>query len=352
MQRLRQDWHKLVDDQKINGFYHLFEWYESYLEANLDDEGFLTLAVYSGDRLLALLPICETERRFLGLRIRVLEFPGTEAILHDAILAPGSKPTDIARTIRNDLSRASSIRWDFLRLNDIPGTSVFAERNSASPIPLSVVNHTGFSNIFELEQYRDLSKLLSKNFRANLRKHANKLRQNKDVSFETIKDLPRLVDAFYDFIELEASGWKSRIGKGRGAIKLNSKKTDFYARVMRSFSNSDGCHIHFLKVDERPIAGAFSILVNDTCFLLKIAYDEEFARLSPGNLLTEYIINYYLDNTDVRFINLISNSRWRRSWRPSKIKIFSCYVFNRTIKGLLCYTIIRIRSAFSTDPVE
>ena len=152
MQRLQQDWHKLVDDQKISGFYHLFEWYESYLEANLDDEGFLTIAVYSGDRPLALLPICETERRLLGLRIRVLEFPGTEAILHDAILAPGGKPTDIVRIIRNDLSRASSIHWDFLRLNDIPGTSVFAECKSASPIPLSVVNHKGFSNFFELEQ--------------------------------------------------------------------------------------------------------------------------------------------------------------------------------------------------------
>jgi CelD/BcsL family acetyltransferase involved in cellulose biosynthesis len=348
LQNLRQNWHNLVADQKVGGFYHLFEWYESNLSANQDAQEFLTIGVYSGERLLALLPLRETKRRVFGLRVRVLEFPNTEAILHDAILAPGSSPSEIVQAIRSDLSLKSGVGWDFMRLNEIPGASLFAKRNPGSRIPLSVIHHTGYSNIFELEQYRDFSTLLSKNFRAKLRKYTKQLRQYEDFSYDTINTLPGLDVAFDEFLQLEASGWKSRVGHGRGAIKLNSKKTDFYRRVLISFSKLDGCHIHFIRVDGHPIAGAFTIIVNDTCFLFKIAYDERFAKLSPGNLLTEYLIKYYLGDSNIRFINLISNSKWRDSWHPSKMEVVTCYVFNRSILGLLCYVLVRIKSALDS----
>ena len=352
LQDLQQSWHDLVADQKAGGFYHLFEWYEANLAAYQDEQDFLTIGVYSGDHLLALLPLRATKRRLFGLRIRVLEFPNTEVVLHDAILAPGSNPSEIVQAIRSELSLRSDVGWDFMRLNEMPGAAQFAKRNPGSPIPLSVIHHTGYSNVFELEQYRDLSNLLSKNFRAKLRKHKNKLRQYEDFSYDTVDTLPDLEVAFDEFLELEASGWKSRVGQGRGAIKLSNKKTDFYRRVLNSFSQLDGCHIHFIRVDGRPIAGAFTIIVNDTCFLFKIAYDEEFAKLSPGNLLTEYIINYYLEDSNIRFINLISNSKWRDSWHPSKIEVVTCYVFNRTFLGFLSYVLIRIKSALDSTPEE
>ena len=352
LQNLRQNWHNLVADQKVGGFYHLFEWYESNLAAYQDEQDFLTIGVYSGDHLLALLPLRETKRRLFGLRIRVLEFPNTEGILHDAILAPGSSPSEIVQAIRSELSLRSGVGWEFMRLNEIPGSSLFAKRNSESPIPLSVIHHTGYSNIFELEQYRDFSNLLSKNFRAKLRKYTNRLKKYENLSYDTVNTLPALDVAFDEFLELEASGWKSRVGQGRGAIKLNSKKTDFYRRVLISFSKLDGCHIHFIRVDGHPIAGAFTIIVNETCFLFKIAYDEKFAKLSPGNLLTKYLINYYLGDSNIRFINLISNSKWHDSWHPSKIEVVTCTVFNRSILGFLCYVLIRIKSALDSTLAE
>ena len=222
LQNLRQDWHNLVADQKVGGFYHLFEWYELNLAANQNEQDFLTIGVYSGDHFLALLPLRATKRRLFGLRIRVLEFPNTEAILHDAILAPGSNPNEIVEAIRSELSFRSGVGWDFMRLNEIPGSSLFAKRNPESPIPLGVIQHTGYSNIF--------------------------------------------------------------------------------------------------------------------------------AKLSPGNLLTEYVINHYLAETNIRFINLISNSKWRDSWHPSKTEVVTCYVFNRSILGLLSYVLIPIKSALNSTP--
>lgn len=350
IRRIRKEWTELTADRDSNGFYHLFDWYDTHLAISQDAASFLTIAVYSGDRLLGLLPVCESQRRFLGWQIRVLESPRTEAILHDAILARGVEPADVVRILRTKMSGVSSVDWDVLRLSGIPGTSHLARPDSAKSMRLSVLNLVGYSSYFELQQYRDLSKVLSRHFRAKLRKNKNRLQRIEAASFDTIVARPQLEDAFLRFIELEASGWKSRVGQGRGAIKLSREKTEFYSQIMNKLSDSNACHIHFLNADTRPIAGAYSILVDDTCFLLKIAYDEEFARISPGVLLMEYIVNFYAEHPDIRFINLISDSEWHTSWSPSKTEVFNCYLFNRTIKGVLSYVLAWPKSALGSTP--
>ena len=85
-------------------------------------------------------------------------------------------------------------------------------------------------------------------------------------------------------------------------------------------------------VDGKPVAAQYAILLDPTVFLLKIGYDELYAKCQPGHILLEYALEKYsLENyTDV---NLVSNAKWHMSWMPTRIESKNFYIARPNIKG-------------------
>ncbi len=92
-------------------------------------------------------------------------------------------------------------------------------------------------------------------------------------------DLPAWCDAF---LALEASGWK-----GRSASALASQaETDAFFRAMMAGAWAAGrLEMLRMELDGRPIAMLVNFLVPPGAFSFKIAFDEEYARFSPGVLI-------------------------------------------------------------------
>jgi hypothetical protein len=89
------------------------------------------------------------------------------------------------------------------------------------------------------------------------------------------------------FLELEARGWK-----GRHGTALARKEAD------RRFFHAFACAAHrrgrlqmlALSLDDRPIALKCNLLAGEGGYAFKIAFDEAFARYSPGVLLEVFAI--------------------------------------------------------------
>lgn len=82
-----------------------------------------------------------------------------------------------------------------------------------------------------------------------------------------------------DFLDLEAKGWK---GKRGTALKADPSAVAALHEAMRGLAGSGKLRFWKLALDGRPIAMMFGVADSGQAWLGKIAYDEDFARFSPG----------------------------------------------------------------------
>ncbi|MEX0853356.1 MAG: GNAT family N-acetyltransferase [Bauldia sp.] len=102
------------------------------------------------------------------------------------------------------------------------------------------------------------------------------------VSIETTADPDRIGGRFEEFLALEAAGWKGR----RGTALASSLATAEFARtVVFNCAEAGGARIDSIRLDAHPLAVLVSFIAGRTAFTWKIAYDEAYARFSPGALL-------------------------------------------------------------------
>ena len=110
----------------------------------------------------------------------------------------------------------------------------------------------------------------------------HRLAETGSVNFNRLSnagDIDMWIDAF---LALEASGWKGR----DGAALANARDTEGFVRdAMRGAFAAGRLEIIRLDVDGRVIAMLVNFLTAPGSFSFKIAFDEEFARFSPGVLI-------------------------------------------------------------------
>lgn len=85
-----------------------------------------------------------------------------------------------------------------------------------------------------------------------------------------------------EFLALEAAGWKGRAGS---ALASDPAKTAFFRDVIAGARAAGRLEFLRLAVDDRPIAILVNFLAPPGGFTFKIAFDEAFARFSPGVLV-------------------------------------------------------------------
>ena len=124
---------------------------------------------------------------------------------------------------------------------------------------------------------------LGKRKRSQLRRFLRRLSEQGAVLFTTA-DEPEAVDAaLADFLALEAGGWKGRAGT---AVAGRADLRRFVAGAAADLAAQGQIAIARLLLDGRAIAAAIVLRSGRAAWFWKIAYDEDFARFSPGVLLT------------------------------------------------------------------
>ncbi|MFO0991349.1 MAG: GNAT family N-acetyltransferase [Hyphomicrobiales bacterium] len=86
---------------------------------------------------------------------------------------------------------------------------------------------------------------------------------------------------FEDFAALEAKGWKGRRGS---AIRCDAALSACLRAVLEGLAEAGHLRFWSIKLDGRPIASLFAQVVGGRAWLGKIAFDEDFAKYSPGVL--------------------------------------------------------------------
>jgi CelD/BcsL family acetyltransferase involved in cellulose biosynthesis len=85
--------------------------------------------------------------------------------------------------------------------------------------------------------------------------------------------------ALSDYLGLEAAGWKGRAGS---AARQNADVRAFMQRAVEALSADGHARVDRLMQNSHPLAATITLRSGDSAWFWKIAYDEDFAKFSPG----------------------------------------------------------------------
>lgn len=166
---------------------------------------------------------------------------------------------------------------------------------------------------------------LSKNFRNNLRKARNKLAQLPDVRFISVTEPAEVTRELRTFVELEASGWK---GRTPGGVPIASEErfVRFYEDFYKRFAGVGLAEINALYSGDTCLASELCVRGCGIYEMHKIAFDERFANLAPGQLLFEHTARRCFEDGSVEWLDLITDARWHNDWKAAAREMRRAYM--------------------------
>ncbi|MDP1768788.1 MAG: GNAT family N-acetyltransferase [Nitrospirota bacterium] len=145
-------------------------------------------------------------------------------------------------------------------------------------------------------------------------------------------DLPLLLEEAF---RIEGAGWKARSGS---ALLANERVRTFITRYSEMACDRGALRVCFLEVQGRPIATILGIQVAQRFWVLKIGYDEEWARCSPGIQLTMETIRYAFEQGLEAYEFLGSEEPWQAMWPRHRHVLTSLVLYPTSLQGLLSFS--------------
>jgi CelD/BcsL family acetyltransferase involved in cellulose biosynthesis len=125
---------------------------------------------------------------------------------------------------------------------------------------------------------------LSGKKRKELRRQANRLADEGTVALTRSTDAAGLEDWCQAFLRLEQAGWKGQAGS---ALASDPATSAVLCESLAGAARRGRLERLTLTLDDNPIAMLASFLTPPGAFSFKTAFDERFARFSPGVLLQQ-----------------------------------------------------------------
>ena len=152
-----------------------------------------------------------------------------------------------------------------------------------------------------------------KNLRTNVKRAQAKLAQENLRPILDIADTPeRVTAAIVDYGRLETAGWKAERGT---AVAADNAQGRFYTRVFEAFCGRGKGRIYRFMIGDRVAAMDLCLEDEGVVVVLKTAYDEAFANVSPATLMRHQYFQTLFDSGSVKRIEFYGKlMEWHRRW--------------------------------------
>ncbi len=312
-----------------------YEWFVSCADAFYKDEGLCIIIVRSSGNITAIAPMVIAERN----RVKWLEFMGVSflyepcGILYDSeyslrtiwkVIVEMKYPVQLQRVPFDSL-----VAKELQMLTKFKG--IFVNRKSASSayVPINSDWETFYNSISARRRY-------------DLRRARKRAEKNGNISIKIfcpdLKELDQYLDVAF---QIEAAGWKGRKGS---ALLENKKLQRFFRAYSTLICRDKTLRLCFLYIGDDAVAMQIGLEHGNRFWVLKIGYDEKWAKCSPGVLLTMETVRYAFHNNLKAYEFLGSEEPWLSVWTKHYHDYSSVVFFPKSLYGLfgLCREMSRV----------
>lgn len=265
------------------------------------------LIAESADRLVFLMPV------WGGRGFRGISLPELRSWMHDycflgtPLLSAHDDPDQTWTAIRNELRRASPEPLLVMQLHSSDGPVAAALRRTDAQLGLGVrqspLASRGFVHRRPAPTYA--AEWIARRHRANLARRRRDLSRKLGAEIGAVDRASTDLDqALEQFLRLEASGWKGRTGT---ALLCRPGHDRFFREVIRGFSEQGRLMFLSLQAGTRVLAQNAALVGGRGLFGFKKAYDETFARWSPGTLLDLDVLAWFHEMQELHWLDTCSS---------------------------------------------
>jgi CelD/BcsL family acetyltransferase involved in cellulose biosynthesis len=189
-----------------------------------------------------------------------------------------------------------------------------------------------YPRILLRQGWRKPESQLNSGRRSDLRRAVRNAEKIGPLSYQILSPTPsQLVPILEEALEIEAANWKGSEGSAIASDKLRGP---FYRHYSAVASAAGILRVCFLRVGSKAIATQFAIECARGFWLLKIGYREEFARCSPGMLLTAETIRYAASRGLISYEFLGNADNWTRIWTQDEIQTVTIRTYPFRMRGI------------------
>lgn len=340
---IEADWAEVLATIEHPHFVHHHAWYDAYARhLARDPERLRFFVAYADGAPVAVFPLAAREQRVAGVPLRTLEFPTAKLFLScDLVFDRNPATAGLVAALVEHLREEAPEPWDALVLWNLLEGSAGWFSLSAVPPPRTLSEEADRCHVLPSMPFDERLRKLRKNFRGVLRRARAAVAQEPGVELVRARTPGEIAAALPEFLAVEASGWK---GANGSAIGCDARLSAFYSTVALELAASGGAEINLLRARGRCIAAQYCLKADRCLYVLKIGYDEEQARLAPGQVLLAHVLERCHAERDVDVVNLVSDGAWQERWRCESYARFSAFVFNRSARGLAAYAAMKAKA--------
>ena len=104
---------------------------------------------------------------------------------------------------------------------------------------------------------------------------------------------------------------------------------NFIPQLLRLSASRGWLRLGIASYDNAPVAGQIWLVGASTAYIFKLAYHEEFKQLSPGTVLTAYMMEHVIDKDAVSRIDFLSgDDGYKEGWMSERKERFGIAAYN------------------------
>ena len=273
------------------------------------EKNFRLVTVWSGERLDAVLPL-ERKGSFKGLPLPALT---SWRHRHCLLCTPLVRAEGAAETLA---ALVGSLDAPLVNLQYIPGDGPFYRALTAAGVRCTVLD--GYSRPV-LRRAKDgetyINEFISRKERQEVRRREKRLQEQGELTHVALRpgeDIGRWID---EFLRLEASGWKGKEGSAMICSEANRR---FATEVFTAAYQRGRLEMVGIDLNGKPLGRCTGFIAGEGSYAFKPAYDEAFAKFSPGIIAELARIRNLHQLPDVQWMDSFTdanNSVMSRLWK-------------------------------------
>lgn len=314
-------------------------WLQAIAESSGMTDQLRVLVALDRGAIQGLMPYYRQTVRMYGISLTALTVAGNLLSYHQEILSSGN----LVRSLRALLSDKKTEGWDVIQIANVPrgGVTATAVNKLCSDGLGTLVKYEGEASPYlsidgDWEQFL-FSK--SSSFRYKWKRKAKSLTNAGVSSTKWFTSCPQTEELLDAIMSIETKSWKAGTGM---AITDRLSEQRYYSRLLPFLVQKEKLFANVLYLATTPIAYSLGYLWNGVVGQLKTSFNNEYAHISPGAIVTKAAIERAFSVRAKEFDFLGPSMEHKLEWTDQTRAHDDYFLFSNRLSARLVGTMKRV----------
>jgi hypothetical protein len=323
-------WNKSIECLNFDSLFVTYEWIYVWAKHFANDDNLFIVVAYEDEMLLGIFPLLRKTQTFAGVSYTSFQsMTNYESPRYNVVY----QSPEILQAMLSYLN--THWPWDLIDLHFIPADElnypVLREFKGSLFKKMIIISESESAFVAINTTWDNYLKTLPKKIKKNLRYFEDRLKREGGFEILTHNESYHLDKLLMEAFEIDNKSWRNSTGT---SILASPGFKNFYIDLGVHLSRLSRFELHFLSFNHKKIAFDYCVSYKNRYYVLKTAFDQDYALNSPGRILKKKILQGVFDKHSYDSYDFVgSMTSWKKEWTSDSEKLNNIKLFSNTFKA-------------------